>query len=150
MIASDNSVGALIASDSLSQQVIGEAMYVHRVLGPGFPELVYHNSLLKRLAKVGLDTESEKPISVFFEGDLVGSFIADIIVEGKLLLELKAVAALVNSHEAQLVNYITATRIKVGLLLNFGAKSLEIKRRTLGYLASGVKEDDVPSYSQSS
>jgi GxxExxY protein len=148
MITSDNSVGALIASDSLSQKVIGEAMYVHRILGSGFPELVYHNSLLKRLTKAGLKSESEKPLSVYFEGDVVGNYVTDIIVEGKLLLELKAVSALTSSHEAQLVNYLTATKISVGLLLNFGTKSLEIKRRTFGFVP-GIKEDEV-IYSQSS
>ncbi len=114
-------------------------MCVHRVLGPGFLESIYQNSLLIRLRKVGIDAESGKPLPVKFEGEVVGTFQTDIVVEGRLLLELKAVSALVAAHEVQLVNYLTATRLKVGLLLNFGAKSLEIKRRTLGYMEEKEK-----------
>jgi GxxExxY protein len=150
MILADTQTKALVASDALTQKVIGEAIYVHRVLGPGFPELVYHNSLLIRLKKIGLRVESEKPLPVYFEGELVGSFVTDIIVEGRLLLELKAVSALIAAHEVQLVNYISATQIDVGLLFNFGARSLEIKRRTRGYLPPSVREDDAPEYSPSS
>ncbi len=150
MILSETPVKALVASDALSKKVIGEAIHVHRVLGPGFPELVYHNSLLIRLKKAGLAVESEKPLPVFFEGEIVGTFLTDIIVEGRLLLELKAVSALVAAHEVQLVNYISATKIDVGLLLNFGSRSLEIKRRTRGYLPPSVREDDAPEYSPSS
>jgi GxxExxY protein len=139
MILPETPVKALMASDQLSQKVIGEAMHVHRVLGPGFLESIYQNSLLIRLRKAGIDAESGKPLPVEFEGEVVGSFQTDIIVEGRLLLELKAVSALVPAHEVQLVNYLTAIRLKVGLLLNFGAKSLEIKRRTLGYLDTKEK-----------
>ncbi len=133
---------ALVASDALTQEVIGEAMYVHRVLGFGFNESVYHKSLLKRLRRLDLRIESQKPLPVFFEDDLVGDFVADIVVEGRLLLELKAVASLVPAHEAQLVNYLTATKIPVGLLLNFGPKSLEVKRRILGYIPTALREDE--------
>jgi GxxExxY protein len=150
MILADTQIKALVVSDELSQKVIGEAIHVHRVLGPGFPELVYHNALLIRLRKAGLKVESEKPLPVFFEGEIVGNFVTDIIVEGRLLLELKAISALVAAHEVQLVNYLSATKIDVGLLLNFGARSLEIKRRTRGYLAPGVREDDASQYSPSS
>jgi GxxExxY protein len=150
MILSDGTVGALVASDSLSQRVIGEAMYVHRVLGPGFVESIYHNALQNRLTKINLSFESHRPLPVYFDGDVVGNFETDIIVEGRLLLELKAVSALVSAHEVQLVNYLTATKIDVGLLLNFGAKSLEVKRRTRGYTISRVTESDDSEYSQSS
>ncbi len=150
MNLTDSPVKSLVASDSLSQKVIGEAMHVHRVLGPDFSESVYQNSLLNRFRKVGLRAESEKALPVYFEGDVVGNFVTDIIVEQRLLLELKAVSALVAAHEVQLVNYLTATKIEVGLLLNFGARSLEIKRRTLGYLPPTLKEDSESEYSQSS
>lgn len=142
MIMSDTPAKALVASDALSQKVIGEAMYVHRTLGFGFSESVYHNALFKRLAKANLRAESEKPLPVYFDGEMVGNFVTDLIVEGRLLLELKSVACLLPAHEAQLVNYLTATKIPVGLLLNFGPRSLEIKRRTFGYVPS-VKEDEV-------
>ena len=149
MILSDTPTKALLASDSLSQTVIGEAMHVHRVLGPGFLESIYQNALLIRLKKVGLEAKSEQQLPVYFEGDIVGNFVTDIIVEGRLLLELKAVSVLVAAHEVQLVNYITATKIDVGLLLNFGSKSLEIKRRTRGYVTSNLKETSDSEYSQS-
>jgi GxxExxY protein len=150
MILSDTPIKALVASDSLSQTVIGEALYVHRILGPGFLESIYQNALLIRLKKVGLAAESGQQLPVYFEGDLVGNFVTDVIVEGRLLLELKAVSVLVPAHEVQLVNYITATKIDVGLLLNFGSRSLEIKRRTRGYLTSSLREENLDSeYSQS-
>jgi GxxExxY protein len=132
---------ALVSSDALTQKVIGEAMYVHRVLGFGFSESVYHHSLLKRLAKVGIRFESEKPLPVFFEDELVGNFVADIVVQNRVLLELKSVASLLAAHEAQLVNYLTATKIPVGLLINFGPRSLEVKRRVLGYVPAALRED---------
>ncbi len=145
----DTTTKAHVSSDALTQRVIGETMYVHRVLGFGFNELVYHNSLLKRLSKIGIRAESERPLPVYFEDELVGNFVADVIVEGRVLLELKSVASLLAAHEAQLVNYLTATKIPVGLLLNFGPKSLEVKRRVLGYVPTALREDEA-SYQSSS
>jgi GxxExxY protein len=134
MIVSETPITALAASDPLSQKVIGEAMYVHRILGPGFLETIYQNALLIRLKKAGLSAESGTSLSVHFEDEIIGNFQTDLIVESRLLLELKAVSVLTVAHEVQLVNYLTATKLNVGLLLNFGARSLEIKRRTRGYL----------------
>jgi GxxExxY protein len=142
MIVSETSVRALAASDSLSQKVIGEAMHVHRLLGPGFLESIYQNALLLRLKKAGLIAGSGTPLPVYFEGEIMGNFQTDIIVENRLLLELKAVSALAPAHGVQLVNYLTATKLDVGLLPNFGAKSLEIKRRTRGYLDSLPVRDE--------
>jgi len=116
-------------SDPLTQKVIGEAMHVHRVLGPGFLESVYQNALLLRLQKIGVKAICQHPLSVNFEGTIVGQFLVDILVEDKLILELKAVTTLSTAHEVQLVNYLTATGMEVGLLINFGAKSLEVKRK---------------------
>jgi GxxExxY protein len=149
MILNDSMTKALVTSDALSQKVIGEAMHVHRVLGSGFVESIYHNALVIRLQKIGLKIESRKALPVYFEGDVVGNFETNLIVEGKLLLELKAVATIVPAHEVQLVNYLTATQIDVGLLLNFGAKSLEIKRRTRGYVVTHLSETCESTYSQS-
>jgi GxxExxY protein len=126
--------------DPLTQKVIGEAMYVHRVLGPGFLESIYHNALLTRLKKLGLSVESLKPLSVFFDGEIIGDFLADIIVEGCLILELKAVSSLNSAHEVQLVNYLTATKIEKGLLINSGAKSLEFKRKSRTLIPSILPE----------
>ncbi|MCE0483022.1 MAG: GxxExxY protein [Methylacidiphilales bacterium] len=116
--------------DPLTQKVIGEAMYVHRTLGSGFLESIYHHALLIRLRKLGLKVESQKPLSVYFEGEIIGDFATDLIVEERLILKLKAVSALNSAHEVQLVNYLTATKIETGLLLNFGTKSLEFKRKS--------------------
>ncbi len=117
-------------SDALTEKVIGEAMHVHRVLGPGFLESVYQNALLLRLEKAGLSAKAQYPLSVHFEDAIVGEFLVDILVEDRLILELKAISALVSAHEVQLVNYLTATGVEVGLLLNFGTKSLEVKRKS--------------------
>ena len=133
MIVSEQPVKAYLASDPLSQRVIGEAMHVHRVLGPGFLESLYQNALLIRLKKAGLGAEAGSSLAVYFEGEIIGNFQTDIVVEGRLLLELKAVSTLTSAHEVQLVNYLTATKLEVGLLLNFGAKSLEVKRRTRSF-----------------
>jgi GxxExxY protein len=122
-------MSSLSETDPLTQKVIGEAMYVHRVLGPGFLESIYHNALFRRLQKSGLKVESQQSLSVYFEDEIIGSFLADLIVDSRLILELKAVSAFNSAHEVQLVHYLTATKIETGLLLNFGAKSLEFKRK---------------------
>ena len=102
---------------------------IRRVLGPGYLESVYKNSMLVELNKRGLVYEIEKPISVYYENVLVGDFKADIVVEGVLILELKAVQSLHMAHEIQLVNYLTATGIDNGLLINFGSDELQFKRK---------------------
>ena len=102
---------------------------IRRVLGPGYLESVYKNSMLVELNKRGLGYEIEKPISVYYENVLVGDFKADIVVEGILILELKAVQSLHMAHEIQLVNYLTATGIDNGLLINFGSDELQFKRK---------------------
>ena len=115
----------------LAGKVIGCAMRVHRELGAGFSERVYKNSLIIELAEAGFQFEVEKKIEVYYRGKIVGDFTADIIVheDAELILELKAVQNLVSAHEVQLVNYLTATRINTGLLLNFGAESLQFKKK---------------------
>ena len=102
---------------------------IRRHLGPGYLESVYKNSMLVELNKRGLVYEIEKPISVYYENVLVGDFKADIVVEGILILELKAVQSLHMAHEIQLVNYLTATGIDHGLLINFGSDELQFKRK---------------------
>ena len=102
---------------------------IRRVLGPRYLESVYKNSMLVELNKRGLVYEIEKPISVYYENVLVGDFKADIVVEGILILELKAVQSLHMAHEIQLVNYLTATGIDHGLLINFGSDELQFKRK---------------------
>ena len=112
----------------ISEKIIGAAYDVHNTLGSGFLEKVYQNALLIELRLQGLSAEAEKPITVHYRGEVVGNYIADIVVENKIILEVKAIKSLSEIHEVQLVNYLTATGIEIGLLLNFG-KSVEVKRR---------------------
>ena len=100
---------------------------VYNELGDGFLESVYENALYFVLTEYGLHVEKQKEISVFFRGNVIGDFKADLIVEEKVIIELKAVRTLDSAHEAQLINYLKATNIEVGLLLNFGRKP-EFKR----------------------
>ena len=110
-------------------KVIGAAMAVHRNFGPGYLEEVYKNALMVELEEEALRSEKEVPIAVVYKGVRVGDYRADIVVENCLILELKAVVALNAAHEAQLVNYLTATGIDDGLLINFGAASLQHKHK---------------------
>ncbi|OLA95726.1 MAG: GxxExxY protein [Verrucomicrobia bacterium 13_2_20CM_55_10] len=113
----------------LCGRVIGAAMTVHSTLGPGFLESVYQNALIWELRKAGLKSEAEKPISVHYDGQLVGAFTADMLVNDSVILELKAIQTLAKAHEVQLVNYLVATNIDEGLLVNFGAERLQFKKK---------------------
>ena len=113
----------------LCGQVIGAAMKVHSILGPGFLESVYQNALVWELQKSGFKVNAQKPISVYYDGQVVGVFTADLLVNDSLILELKANQLLAKPHEVQLVNYLVATGIDEGVLLNFGAQRLEYKRK---------------------
>ena len=112
----------------LTEKIIKAAYTVHNVLGFGFLEKVYQNALIIELLKMGLNVLKEKPITVYYENEIVGEYIADVIVEDKVVLELKAVKELAEIHEVQLVNYLKATGIEVGLLINFG-HSVQVKRK---------------------
>lgn len=126
MIKNDNNY---IYAD-LTEKIIGQVYSVYNTLGYGFLEKVYVNSLIKKLKDIGFKVEKEYPIKVLFENEVVGDYFADIIVDDKIILEIKAIESLNQVHEVQLVNYLKATGIQVGLLVNFG-KRLEIKRRVL-------------------
>ena len=115
--------------EPLTRRIIGCAMRVHRTLGPGFLESVYHNALAWELRLAQLTAECHRPLTVRYRGLDVGIFVPDMIVDGCVIVELKAVERLNAAHEVQLVNYLTTTRIEVGLLLNFGASSLEVRRK---------------------
>ena len=95
---------------------------VYNTLGYGFAERVYENALAIELRKQGLTVEKQKDITVYYEGDVVGEYVADVLVNEVVILELKAVRTLTEEHEAQLLNYLKATPVEVGLLLNFGVK----------------------------
>src|SRR5438552_12785997 len=113
----------------LCGQVIGAAMEVHSALGPGFLESVYQNALIWELRKAGFKAEAERPISVRYDGQIVGAFSADVLVNDSVIVELKASQSLAKPHEVQLVNYLTATGFDEGVLLNFGAERLEFKKK---------------------
>jgi GxxExxY protein len=119
---------ANIVDEELSGRIIKAFYKVYNTLGRGFLESIYHNAMLLELVAEGLVVETERPIAVYYEGKVVGTFSADIVVEGRIILELKANEAIHPAHEAQLINYLRATDIEVGLLLNFG-KSPEFKRK---------------------
>ena len=106
----------------LTGRVLGMFYHVYNTLGYGFLESVYKRALAKKLVRVGMAAELEVPIEVVFEGEVVGFFRGDVVVEKRLLLEVKACPKILREHEAQLVNYLKATGIEVGLLLNFGPK----------------------------
>jgi len=114
--------------NEISRKIIGCAFQVHNTLGCGFLEKVYENALVIELRKEGLEVVQQAPIKVYYEGEVVGDYIADILVEGKVIVELKTVKVIDEIHEAQLLNYLKATRLKLGLILNFGTPKLEIKR----------------------
>ena len=101
---------------------------VYNTLGYGFLEKVYENALFLELAKTGMNCRRQVPIRVFYEGEEVGSYFADIIVDDDLIIELKATESLCEEHDHQLINYLKATKIEVGLLLNFGLKP-EFRRK---------------------
>jgi GxxExxY protein len=113
----------------LCGQVFGAAMKAHSALGPGFLQSVYQNALMWELRKLGLKAEAERPITVRYDGQIVGAFTADVLVDDSVIVELKAVQTLAKAHEVQLVNYLVATGLDEGLLLNFGAERLEFKKK---------------------
>ncbi|MGO2089991.1 MAG: GxxExxY protein [Oceanisphaera sp.] len=115
----------------LTYKIRGAVFEVYRQLGFGFLESVYQNALLHELHQLGLSAEKEVPLSVTYKGVLVGEYRADIIVENKILLELKAQASLHASAEAQVINYLKITNLKLGLLINFNWPKAKVKRIVL-------------------
>ncbi|MBA3704597.1 MAG: GxxExxY protein [Bacteroidetes bacterium] len=114
----------------LTGKILKSYFNVYNILGYGFLEKVYENALIIELKKTGLHCEKQKPIDVFYDDQNIGLYFADIIFENKVIIELKASEYLVVEHEAQLVNYLKATDIEVGLLLNFGTEA-QYKRKVL-------------------
>jgi GxxExxY protein len=114
--------------NEITQRVIGCAFTVSNTLGCGFLEKVYENALVHELRKAGLDVLPQHGIHVSYDGIIVGEFFADVLVEGCVILELKAVQALNDVHVAQCMNYLKATGLPICLLLNFGRPRVEVKR----------------------
>lgn len=119
--------------DDLTKRIIGCAYAVYNTLGFGFLESVYEKSLHHELNKNGLMSECQKPLIVHYDGVVVGEFIADLIVADRIVVKLKSVRKLAATHEAQLVNYLAATGIDVGLLINFSPRGVEVKRKRRNY-----------------
>lgn len=114
----------------ITEKILKAFFQVHTELGFGFSEKVYENALAILLRELGLVVEQQKPIKVYFHGQVVGEYIADLVVNGVVLLELKSVKYLIDQHSAQLLSYLKSTELEVGLLLNFGPSAV-FKRRVL-------------------
>ncbi|HEX9023672.1 MAG TPA: GxxExxY protein [Geobacteraceae bacterium] len=114
--------------EEITEKIIAACFDVSNELGAGFLESVYEKALLIALTDRGLGAQSQVPLQVTFRGQIVGDFFADIVVENKILLELKAVKDLAPEHQAQTINYLKATGIEIGLLVNFGNPKLEYRR----------------------
>lgn len=119
---------AEILFKELSFVIVGAAMEVHRQLGPGFLESVYQKALMHELTLRGIPFDEQKSLTVYYKGQLVGEYKADFVIDDKIVLEVKSVSALSNAHMAQARNYLAATGLRLAILINFGAASLETKR----------------------
>ena len=113
---------------TITDKIIKAAYKVHKMLGFGFLEKVYENALAIELRRMGLKAEQQKPLTVWYEGEVVGEYFIDMLVEEKVIVELKAIKKLLDIHEIQVLNYLKGCQLEVGLLLNF-SESLKIKRK---------------------
>ena len=113
----------------LSDKIIGSTIEVHKTLGNGFLEKVYENALIYELSNNGIKVESQVPVPVRYQGNTVGDYFCDVLVEEKIILELKVAKNIDPIHEAQLLHYLKATELKVGYIINFGnSGKLQFKR----------------------
>ena len=117
--------------NDITYKINGAVFEINRILGTGFLEKVYENALLIELQTRGLKAKSQAPIKVFYKNECVGEYFADILVEDKVIIELKTVERIDKIHEAQLLNYLKATGIHIGLLVNFRHEKADIKRLVL-------------------
>jgi GxxExxY protein len=119
---------AEILFKQLSYAVIGAAMEVHTILGSGFLEAVYQAALEKELQARGISFERKVKLPVTYKGELIGEYEADLVVDGKIVLELKSVSRLTSAHDAQALHYLTATGLQLAIIINFGETSLQSRR----------------------
>jgi GxxExxY protein len=112
----------------LSYKIIGLAMEVHNKLGFGFLEKVYENALMILFEKNGVPAKQQAPVTVYFDGKIVGDYYADILVDDKIILELKTADKIIDIHKAQVLNYLRATGLRLAMILNFGKSSFEYER----------------------
>jgi len=115
--------------EAITEKVIGCAYRVYNQMGFGFLESVYEKCMAIELRNEGLTASLQQPITVHYRGEVVGEFVADIVIEDVIIVELKSVRRVVKAHEVQLVNYLVATQKDVGLILNFGEREVEVKRK---------------------
>ncbi len=115
----------------ISYKIIGAAMEVHRSLGNDFLEKVYENALMVMFKEIPLIAAQQTPIKVVFRNEIIGNYIADILIENKIILELKTVNKITNIHRAQVLNYLKATGLKLAIIINFKNQSLEYERIVL-------------------
>ena len=115
--------------EDVTHKIIGAAYQVFNKLGFGFLENVYKKAMIIELKKNGLKVEEEKPLKVYYEDKIVGDFYVDLFVEDEIAVELKSVQHLAIEHDVQLVNYLSALRKDIGLLINFGSSGVEVKRK---------------------
>ena len=129
-------------NELVTEKIIGGAYTVANTLGSGFLEKVYENSLAHELRKAGLAVQQQAGIAVNYDGVIVGDYVADLLVENKVLVELKATKGIDNVHFAQCMNYLKATGLQVCLLINFGTPRIEIKRVLNGFSATVWNSDE--------
>ena len=115
--------------ENQTHKIIGCAYKVYNTLGFGFLESIYHKAMRIELAEAGLSAESEEPLKVHYKDKTIGEFAVDIYVENEIIVELKSVEHLVKAHEVQVVNYLTASKKEIGLLINFGPTGVKVKRK---------------------
>ncbi len=120
-----------ILHKDLSYKIVGFAMQIHSELGFGFLEKVYENSMMVLFRRENIMAKQQAPISVSFEGEIVGDYYADILIEDKIILELKAIEKITDAHKAQALNYLKATGLKLASIINFGKQRLEYERIVL-------------------
>jgi GxxExxY protein len=118
--------------NSISEKIIGYAFNVSNTLGAGFLEKVYQNALHLELLDAGFQVEKEKSITISYKGKVIGEYFADLLVNQQVIIEIKAVQSLNEIHQAQLLNYLKATGLHLGLLINFGTPKVQIKRMVNG------------------
>jgi GxxExxY protein len=123
-----NQTGVEMKYKEITEKIIGCAMQVHRTLGNGFQEVIYQRALAIEMAHQGLEFEREKEMEIFYRGEHIGTRRVDFFVAGKIMVELKAKIELEPVHLAQAMNYLEAYEMEIGLLINFGGRSLQFKR----------------------
>lgn len=121
----------MLAEEELTYRIRGCVFAVFRELGAGYLEKVYENALLIELARAGIRAQAQVPLRVHYKGQEVGQYFADLVVEERVLIELKAITRVTPEHEAQILNYLKATGLKIGLLVNFTRPKAQVKRFVL-------------------